>query len=133
MYRFCIKTDRNIPTIIRCYFIAFFIILLFFPMVLWGKVEIYEIFPNTIDDTNLEYIELRNTGCSDIDISGYILEDMSTKQYIFPTSSIISPKNTIRIDRSNSKIILNNVDEILYLKQPDGTIEDQLSYATSTK
>ncbi|NRH21280.1 lamin tail domain-containing protein [Candidatus Gracilibacteria bacterium] len=133
MYRFCIKTDRNIPTIIRCYFIAFFIILLFFPMVLWGKVEIYEIFPNTIDDTNLEYIELRNTGCSDIDISGYILEDMSTKQYIFPTSSIISPKNTIRIDRSNSKIILNNVDEILYLKQPDGTIEDQLSYSTSTK
>lgn len=102
-------------------------------MVLWGKVEIYEIFPNTIDDTNLEYIELRNTGCSDIDISGYILEDMSTKQYIFPTSSIISPKNTIRIDRSNSKIILNNVDEILYLKQPDGTIEDQLSYSTSTK
>ena len=133
MYRFCFKTDQNISTKIRWYLIAFFIILLFSPIILWGKVEIYEIFPNTIDDTNLEYIELRNTGCNDIDIGWYILEDASAKQYIFPALSIISPKNTLRVDRPNSKIILNNVDEVLYLKQPNGTIEDQFFYTTSTK
>lgn len=133
MYRFYFGTNQNISEKIRCYIIVFFAMLLFSPIVLWGKVEIYEIFPNTIDDTNLEYIELRNTGCSDADISGYILEDASKKQYIFPASSIISPKNTLRINRPTSKIILNNTDEILYLKQPNGTIEDQFSYVTSTK
>lgn len=133
MHRFCFDLNQNVSAKIQFYIIGLFIALQFFPITLWGKVEIYELFPNTIDDTNLEYIDIKNTGCSDIDISGYILEDASAKQYIFPASTIISSKNTLRINRTISKIILNNVDETIFLKHPDGSIEDQFSYTSSMK
>ena len=133
MHRFCFDLNQNVSAKIQFYIIGLFIALQFFPITLWGKVEIYELFPNTIDDTNLEYMDIKNTGCSDIDISGYILEDASAKQYIFPASTIISSKNTLRINRTISKIILNNVDETIFLKHPDGSIEDQFSYTSSMK
>jgi len=39
--------------------------------------------PNTTDDTNLEYISLKNISDVEQTLSGYILEDASGKQYIF--------------------------------------------------
>ena len=102
-------------------------------MGLFGQVEFVQIFPDTIDDTNLEYIELRNTDCEDRDIGGYILEDASSKQYIFPSTTSIGSHNTIHIGRPTSKIILNNTNETLYFMDPNRNIIDQFSYAYSTK
>ena len=112
--------------------VAIFLLLAFSTRV-FSTVEFVTILPNTLDDTNLEYIELRNTGCHDVDISGYILSDASTKEYRFDTGIIILSHETYHIGRPTSKIILNNTDETLYLRQSSGTLVDQFSYRTSTK
>jgi hypothetical protein len=96
-------------------------------------VEFFEIFPNTMDDANMEYVILRNTGCQDIDISNIILEDASQKQYIFPMGTTISTHSNIQIGRPTSKIILNNTDKILYVYDPTHVLVDQFSYISSDK
>lgn len=133
MLRFLVRKEEGIYTKLRMYLIHFFIIWIIFPLGLFGQVEFVQIFPDTIDDTNLEYIELRNTDCEDRDIGGYILEDASSKQYIFPSTTSIGSHNTIHIGRQTSKIILNNTNETLYFMDPNRNIIDQFSYAYSTK
>lgn len=103
MLRFLVRKEESIYTKLRMYLIHFFIIWIIFPLGLFGQVEFVQIFPDTIDDTNLEYIELRNTDCEDRDIGGYILEDASSKQYIFPSTTSIGSHNTIHIGRPTSK------------------------------
>ena len=98
-----------------------FILLIFFvlmPLRLWAGVEFWKIFPNTVDDANMEYVEFRNTSCEEVDISGYTLSDASGKGYIFPSSTKIASHATLILPRSTSKIILNNEDEILSLRNP---------------
>lgn len=103
------------------------------PAWLFARLEFFTIFPNTIDDANLEYIEIRNTGCESVSLSGMILEDASKKQFIFSSGTVIESHNTMRVSRPTSKMILNNTDETLFLKNPDGSLIDQFSYTTSAK
>ena len=88
------------------------------PLRLWAGVEFWKIFPNTVDDANMEYVEFRNTSCEEVDISGYILSDASGKEYILPSSSKVAPHDMFLLPRTTSKIILNNEDERLSLKNP---------------
>lgn len=132
MRRFYFK-NQYASTKIAVYLLGIFIFCIVFPTLLLGQIEFSQIFPNTIDDAKLEYIELRNIGCEDINISGYILSDKIGTEYIFPSSSTIVSHGVFRVDRPISKIALNNTDETVYLKHPDGDIEDQFSYSTSTK
>jgi Lamin Tail Domain len=81
-------------------------------------VEFWKIFPNTFDDANLEYVEFRNTGCEEVDISGYIFADLSGKSYTIPAGTRIAAHETFQLSRIISKIILNNEDEVLFLKNP---------------
>ncbi len=113
--------------------IFLFCIYFFIPLFVFADIRIVSIFPNTVDDANLEYIDIRNTGCSSIDIGSYILEDASGKQYIFPSPTIIESKANFRISRVDSKIILNNTDETLFIKNGSGTLLDTYTYANSTK
>lgn len=133
MFRFIVRNGGGIYAKWWIYLIHIFLIWIIFPLSLFGQVEFYQIFPDTLDDTNLEYIELRNTGCESLDIGGYILEDASSKQYVFPTTTSIGSHTTIHIGRPTSKIILNNTNEILYFKDPYRNIIDQFSYSSSTK
>ncbi len=133
MFRFCVRNNQHICINIRIVLSLILTVLIISPITLWGQVEFFQILPNTVDDTNLEYIEFRNTGCEDIDIGWYVLEDASQKQYIFPPSTLLVSHETLHVWRPTSKIILNNTSEVLYLKRSDGTIEDQFAYETSTK
>gem|GEM_PF-3888471 len=38
------------------------------PFFVFADLQIVSLFPNTVDDTSLEYVDIRNTGCQDIDI-----------------------------------------------------------------
>ncbi len=133
MFWYSILETKNHHKRLYIYCIQLLITWILFPVTLFGQVEFFQIFPNTIDDTNLEYIELRNTSCETLDIGWYILEDASTKQYIFPNPTIINSHDIIHISRPTSKIILNNSDETLYLRDSGRNMVDQFSYSTSTK
>jgi hypothetical protein len=96
-------------------------------------VKIVAIFPNTIDDKNLEYIEVRNTGCETIDISNYTFEDALPKVYTIPSGTLIGGHMNYQFIRPVTKIELNNTNEIVRLRDMTANIISEYSYATSTK
>lgn len=92
----------------RRFFIAFLLIVLI-PTETFASVIFQSLFPNPLgDDTLGEYIEIRNTGCSSIDISHYSLSDASGKTYTLPNSTIIDASNSRKFPYSETKIALNN-------------------------
>ena len=94
-------------------------------------IVINAVLPNTSDDANLEYVEIADITCFDVDLSGYSLRDASGKTYLL--SGTIGSGQKKRIMRIDSKIILNNTDERVEILSSTGAIIDQFSYVTSTK
>lgn len=98
----------------------------------FANICISEVLPNTIDDKNLEYIELHNSWTKDLSLSWYSLEDKSSKTYSFWTWEILTSNQKKKYFRTQTKIILNNVDEEIYLKA-NLDIIDSFIYDTSIK
>jgi hypothetical protein len=96
--------------------LAFYIALsLFILNQVFSELLFSEVLPNTDDDINLEYIELLNNSDSVIFLSGYILKDKSDKQFIFDSSYFLNAHEKKKYSRNETKIILNNTDEQLFL------------------
>ncbi len=102
------------------------------PLPLLAQVMIVEVLPNTIDDANLEYIDIANTGCASVDIGWYTLSD-KVKSYVFPSPSVIDAHTTYRVGRPSSRVELNNTNEELTLRDSSDNIVHTFSYATSEK
>lgn len=113
-------------------FIIFLSILFLSPLPILAQVYISEVMPNTDDDANLEYIDIINTGCESIDITWYQIADKE-KSYIFAIWSTLWMHETYRLGRPTSKIILNNTNEELSLRDTGATLIDDFVYVTSTK
>ncbi|MBC7503738.1 lamin tail domain-containing protein [Candidatus Gracilibacteria bacterium] len=101
------------------------------PFATFASVEFFALLPNPIgDDTVGEYIEIRNTSCQSVNISGYHLYDASNKTYVIPTSTIIPSHENIRFLYATTKIALNNSgNESITLTDMRGTIIDTESYS----
>lgn len=102
------------------------------PLPLLAQVYISEVMPNTDDDANMEYIDIVNSGCESVDISGYQLADKE-KSYTFAAGSMITSHETYRLTRPTSKIVLNNTSEELSLRDTGWTIVHTFTYASSMK
>lgn len=113
--------------------ILFFILCILFFNNTYAWLEFSKIFPNTIDDINLEYLEVLNNSNSIIDFSWYSLKDKSGKEYIFETGSILLWNWTKKYYRSDTKITLNNSNENLYLYNSKWFLIDSYSYLKSVK
>jgi len=98
-----------------------------------ADIYFYNILPNTSDDANLEYLELYNSWSTEIDLENYILKDKSGKEYIFLQWEKLSWFDTKKVFRSETKIILNNSDEYLYLYNNFWELVDSYNYKTSEK
>ncbi len=113
-----------------------FIILVYMCWILFGSVSadffIYRALPNTTDDKNLEYIELLNTSSSTGSLLWYRLWDASGKTYTIGEVEIW-PKQTYQFLRPDTKIILNNSNEEIFLHTPEWQEADTVSYKSSTK
>jgi hypothetical protein len=94
--------------------------------------EIIEVMPNTTDDKTLEYITLKNISPTAHSLSGYILSDKK-KQYAIPSDVFLEPGERREFFRPETKLILNNSNEEIYLHSPQGEIIDAVEYETSTK
>ena len=114
---------------ILSFFVLFFILL----NQVFAEILFWEILPNTEDDTNLEYIELYNSWTLDKNLNWFTLKDKSEKSYIFSSWSIIWSGETKKFFRTQTKLLLNNNDEELYLYNNSWTLIDNFFYNTSIK
>ncbi len=76
-----------------------------------------------------EWIKIKNTGHQSVDITGYKIRDLSGKQFIL--RGIIKPGEEKKFFYRQTKIILNNQNEIVFLYNKNGDLIDKLSYYKS--
>jgi hypothetical protein len=88
--------------------------------------------PNTLDDKNLEYITLKNISDSSQSLSGYTLADKS-KSYTFSDDIFLQSGEREQFFRPQTKLVLNNSDEEIYLYNKNWEKIDEVSYAVSVK
>jgi len=75
-------------------------------------------------DLKDEWIELKNSGLEDADLSGFLVEDLSGKQY--KLLGTISVGGFLVVYGLESGISLNDTGETLFLKNPSGEVIDQI-------
>jgi len=97
-----------------------------------GNFQIVEVFPNTIDDKNLEYIVIQNISQQPQTLSGFILSD-KVKDYIIESIEILESWQIQTFSRIETKLILNNSNEEVFLRDTDWELVDSVSYNTTTK
>ncbi|MDD2907158.1 MAG: PKD domain-containing protein [Candidatus Gracilibacteria bacterium] len=94
----------------------------------FGNFYISEILPNTDDDTIDEYVGIIYDGSGSNSLSGYTLSDLSGKEYIF-NDDFFENSEVKKYYRTTTKILLNDTNETLYLKDNSGILVDTFSYA----
>ncbi|MBP9751891.1 MAG: lamin tail domain-containing protein [Candidatus Moranbacteria bacterium] len=93
-------------------------------------IRINELFPNpSAKGEENEWIELRNPGDENTDISGFALYDASASgKYVFPQGTVIPGDGYLVVERSESGLSLNNTDETVSLLAPDESTVDTMRY-----
>jgi hypothetical protein len=98
-------------------------------------IIVNEVFPNPKgDDGQGEFIELKNVGAADIDLTGWKIGDASSKRYTVKasdfTSIILKPKEFFVLYRKTTGIALNNSGtESAKIFSPDGALVGTLEYS----
>ncbi len=115
----------------KIFFILFFLLLQLTPVSAW--LFISEVFPNTVDDKNLEYIQIINTWEDILDISLYALEDKSWKRYVFPDNELLKSGEKKKYLRPDTKLVLNNSNEELFIYDNQDQLIGEFSYKSSLK
>jgi Lamin Tail Domain len=112
--------------------LLFLFLFLSLPQV-YAEVFITSVLPNTDNDATLEYIELYNSSRTPASLSGYTLSDTSGKTYTFGSGVFLPSKIFTPFFRPQTKIILNNTTEEVFLKSPSWETKDSIAYASSLK
>lgn len=75
-------------------------------------------------NTSDEWVELYNTGKSEVNLTGWILRDTmgSVREYHFPNGTIIYPKSFLVFYKSLTGITLNDTGDVVELVHPDGKV-----------
>jgi hypothetical protein len=98
-------------------------------------IVVNEVLPNPKgDDSQNEFIELKNIGAADIDLTGWKIGDASSKRYTIKaadfTSIILKPKEFFVLYRKTTGVALNNSGaESAKLYSPDGALANSLEYS----
>jgi hypothetical protein len=99
-------------------------------------ILINEFLPDPFSLYTEEWIELFNPLGVDVDISGYVLDDITTggtNPYTIPADTIISAGGYLVFYQSTTNIGLNNDGDTVHYLKPDGTtVLDSYSYGSST-
>ena len=105
------------------------------PITYAGGVVINEIMPNPegADETE-EWIELYNQNNFEVDLSGWILEDLngSTKTYSLPIDAKILANGFLVLSRAETKIMLNNDSDGVKISNPNKEVLDSVSFTSAT-
>lgn len=99
-----------------------------------ANIYLNEILPNPKDGSDGEYVEIVNGGNEPADLAGWRIKDASkSKGFQFKGHTIINPGEYLAIYRPDSKIALNNSDELVYLYDAKNEIISSVSFAKSIK
>lgn len=95
-----------------------------------GDLIISEFLPNPKGSDDNEWIELYNASGKAINLLGWQLDDQDggSKPYVFSEKTMIEPGDFLVIDRSMSKITLNNSDESVRLLTPMSQVWQVVDY-----
>jgi len=113
-------------------FLTSFLIIFLFSNTALSNFIIKEIFPNTINDSELEYIVIENTSNKEMNLKWYSISDKSWKKYVFKEFNFTWNSNK-KYYRSETKILLNNSKEELYLKNIEWNVVDSFIYDSTEK
>jgi len=98
-------------------------------------IVLNEFLPDPYLSFTVEWIELYNPSLDDVDLGGYILDDIiggGTPPYIIPASTIIPAGGFLVFNQTITGIALNNNGDTLNLIKPDGvTVQDSYTYVSS--
>lgn len=112
------------------YYIYIFIIsIVLFQKVFWN-FYIKEVLPNTDNDTLDEYVWILYNWSWTNSLSGYTLSDLAWKTYTF-WIDLFEKWELKKYYRPTTKILLNDTNETLYLKDSFWILVDTFSYATT--
>lgn len=114
----------------RNLYIFIFITFIFLVQKVFTSFSITEIYPNTIDDTLEEYVEINYDWNGNNNLSWYILSDKSGKEYYFGEEFFVNWESK-KYFRPQTKILLNNSNEEIYLKNGSWELLDSFSYTTT--
>lgn len=85
---------------------------------------------------SVEWIELFNPSVDDIDLAGYILDDIvggGTAPYTIPSDTVIVAGGFLVFNQTTTGIALNNAGDTLHLIKPDGvTVQDYYIYGSGS-
>ncbi len=98
-------------------------------------VVLNEFLPDPLSLYTEEWIELYNPSDVSVDVSGYVLDDITTGgtgAYTIPAGTTIPANGFIVFYQSTTGIALNNAGDTVNFIQPDGTtVLDSYSYSSS--
>ena len=116
-------------------FLLSIVLIFLLPFQACAGVYFSSLLPNPAGkDEDGEYIEIRNTGCESVDISGYQLSDASGKNYSIPSGSTLNKQENRKFPYSETNIQLNNSgDEGVFLRDTWGNIVDEVHYSGTQK
>lgn len=96
-----------------------------------SRIVINEIYPAPGKaDKNIEFIEIKNIDNRSISLGGWTLddEDAGSRPYHFKSTDKIGSKKVLALDKSTTKIALNNSDDSARLIDPLGKVIAILTY-----
>ncbi len=98
-------------------------------------IMISEFMPNPVGNDNQEWIELYNQNNTDVDISGWILDDAEggSKPFVFPQGTTIKAGVFQVWSRLATKLALNNTEDSVRLLWPTQEVIDSASYDKSSE
>jgi hypothetical protein len=92
-------------------------------------VAVTEVFPNPAGpDNEDEWIELTNGGTSPINLGNWTITDASGASYVFPSTTVVQPGETLVLYRTESGISLNNSSETVDLADYTGEVVSEVNY-----
>jgi len=97
-----------------------------------ASFAIVEVLPNTQDDTNLESISIKNIWELPLSLSWYTLADLK-KEYLILSNEILDVWGVQLFLRPETKLILNNSDEEIFLYDSENNLVDSIEYSSSEK
>lgn len=91
-------------------------------------IYIKEVLPNPVGrDTEGEWIKLINSGNEIVNLNGWYVKDESGKTFNL-TGKKISPFSEIILGSAETKISLNNTNDLVSIYNSDGKVADRLTY-----